>query len=232
MAKKHPRHAPNRQVFINVPFDHDYQPLFEVVVFAVMDCGFVPRCALEGQDSGEIRLDKLIRLIRECGHGIHDISRTELDPDHQLPRFNMPFELGLFLGAQRFRHYRKRCLILDRERFRYQKFLSDISGQDPRSHQNDPARAVEAVRDWLAEELHSVRMPGGREIYHRYLRFQQAYHGLCRELRLDHARFHFNDYCRVIREWLVQATSISDSARKPQAESVFRAGKSPRHLTK
>ena len=217
MAKKHLRNAPNRQVFINVPFDHEYQPLFEAVVFAVMDCGFVPRCALEGLDSGEIRLDKLVRLIRECGHGVHDISRTELDPENQLPRFNMPFELGLFLGAQRFASGRKRCLILDRERFRYQKFLSDISGQDPRSHQNDPARAIEALRDWLAEELRTVRMPGGREIHRRYLRFQQAYLGLCRDLRLDHTRFQFNDYCQLISVWLAQSLS-SDSVKYTAAK--------------
>jgi len=31
----------------------------------------------------------------------HDISRTELN-EHSLPRFNMPLELGLFLGASRF----------------------------------------------------------------------------------------------------------------------------------
>jgi len=56
-------------------------------------------------------------------------------------------------------------------------------------------------------------MPGGREIHRRYLRFQQAYQGMCRDLRLDHSRFHFNDYCRVIREWLVLSTSVSDSVR-------------------
>ena len=41
-------------------------------------------------------------MIADCRYGIHDISRTELDRDSGLPRFNMPLELGIFLGAKRF----------------------------------------------------------------------------------------------------------------------------------
>ena len=41
----------------------------------------------------------------------------------------------------------KRCLVLEAERYRYQKYLSDIAGQDIRQHGNDPTRAVGAVRD-------------------------------------------------------------------------------------
>ena len=88
-----------RQVFINCPFDAEYLPLFRIIVFVVNACGYHVRCALESQDAGEVRMVKILRLIRECQFGIHDISRTELDPANGLPRFNMPLELGLFLGA-------------------------------------------------------------------------------------------------------------------------------------
>lgn len=57
---------------------------------------------METEDSGEERIRKIKRIIRECRYGIHDISRVELDAVHQLPRFNMPLELGLFLGAQEY----------------------------------------------------------------------------------------------------------------------------------
>ena len=103
-------------VFINCPFDAEFEPLFKVILFATSDCGFNPRCALEADDGSIVRIDKLIRIIRECNYGIHDISRTELDRISRLPRFNMPFELGLFLGAKRFggaRQRRKTCLILE-----------------------------------------------------------------------------------------------------------------------
>jgi hypothetical protein len=108
---------PGRGVFINCPFDDEYQPLFEAVVFCVTACGFRARCTLEETDAGEVRIDTIYGLIRECNHGIHDISRTEVKGQpYQLPRFNMPFELGIFLGAKKFGRpsLKKRCLVMDR----------------------------------------------------------------------------------------------------------------------
>jgi hypothetical protein len=40
-------------VFINCPFDDEYKPLFDAIVFAIYDMGFVARCAREVIDSGE-----------------------------------------------------------------------------------------------------------------------------------------------------------------------------------
>jgi hypothetical protein len=88
-----------RCVFINCPFDDGYKQLFETTIFSVFDCGYIPRCALEVYDSGQVRIEKIFKLIAGCRFGIHDISRTELDAHSQLPRFNMPLELGIFLGA-------------------------------------------------------------------------------------------------------------------------------------
>jgi len=177
------------------------------MVFAVMDCGYVPRCSLECSDAGNIRLVKLARLIHECPHGIHDISRTELNADG-LPRFNMPFELGLFLGAKFFSQRAKRCLILDREQYRFQKFISDIGGQDPKNHKNDAKLLIEAIRNWLEEDMRPIRIPGGKEIHRRFLDFKTAYPNLCHELQLDHARFHFNDYCQLVSAWAAQVPPI------------------------
>jgi hypothetical protein len=41
-------------VFINVPFDRKYQRLFNALVFAVYDCGFIARCSLEEGDSSNV----------------------------------------------------------------------------------------------------------------------------------------------------------------------------------
>lgn len=91
-----------RDVFINCPFSIDYQGFFEAIVYAVVRSGFTPRCARENDDGGEVRIDKICRIIAESRYGIHDISKTEPDPGSGLPRFNMPLELGLFLGARKF----------------------------------------------------------------------------------------------------------------------------------
>jgi hypothetical protein len=149
-------------VFINCPFDLEFQPLFHAIAFAVIQCGYTVRCALEADDTGATRIDRIYRLIDECRFGIHDISRIEHDTDNNLPRFNMPFELGLFLGARRFGaklQRDKQCLVLEAERYRYQKYLSDIAGQDIRQHDNDPAKAVGAVRDWLAASRSKSAQP-------------------------------------------------------------------------
>lgn len=195
------------QVFINCPFDGEYRPIFEALVFAVHDCGFVARCALELEDGSQVRIDKIERIIAECRLGIHDISRTELDAAWGLPRFNMPLELGLFLGAKRYGtgdQRKKMCLILDRDPFRYQKYCSDIAGQDIRSHAGDPHEAVKVVRNWLrnATADSSVVIPGAAVMVERYERFQAALPLLCDRLRLERDELIFNDFTTLAAEWL------------------------------
>lgn len=94
--------AYSRQLFLNCPFDDAYRPIYEAIIFAVLHCGFVIRCARERDDSGETRIGKIVEIIRDSQFGIHDISRVEHDEVNGLPRFNMPLELGLFLGAKSF----------------------------------------------------------------------------------------------------------------------------------
>jgi len=79
-----------------------------------------------------VRLDKLYEILGECRFGIHDLSRTTLDTRSQLPRFNMPLELGIFLGAKRYggaSQAKKSCLILDRDQYRYQIFARISRGR-------------------------------------------------------------------------------------------------------
>jgi hypothetical protein len=136
-------------VFVNVPFDAAYEPLFEALVFTVFACGYRVRCALEDSDSGDIRLDKLVELIRESSRSIHDLSRIE-HGENELPRFNMPFELGLALGAKRFgRRPRDRIKIMVRERYKLPAYLSDLGGNDPDAHENQPEKVIRIVRNYL-----------------------------------------------------------------------------------
>ncbi|HET6574306.1 MAG TPA: hypothetical protein VFG68_11920 [Fimbriiglobus sp.] len=174
MAASPRRPKPSRTagVFVNCPFDDQYKPLFRALVFTIQYCGFDVRCALEVDDSGETRAEKLIRLIRDAKLGIHDISRTEANAE-ELPRFNMPYELGLFVG---FKHSsdpsqrKKSILILDRERYRYQKFLSDIAGQDIRSHGADPKTLIREVRNWLRNQT-ARELEGGEHIIEQFRLF-------------------------------------------------------------
>ena len=201
-----PGAAYSQNVFVNCPFDPEYAPIFDAIIFAVHDCGFVARCALEEDDSAQVRVDKIYSIISECRLGIHDVSRTELDPALGLPRFHMPLELGVFLGARRFggrRQREKRCLVLDRQRFRYQAYLSDISGQDIKAHGDDPARAVQVVRDWLSHFApENVMLPGGKKMAERYGRFLDELPAMLEEAEIEKGELIYNNYTTLVVGWL------------------------------
>jgi hypothetical protein len=195
------------RVFLNVPFDRRYKALFEALVFAVHDCGFVARCALEGDDGSVVRLDKILDIVSECRYGIHDLSRTTLDTVNRLPRFNMPLELGVFLGAKRFgsgSQKTKVCLILDRDPYRYQVFCSDIAGQDIRAHGNDGPQAIRLVRDWLrtSRKTAAINIPGGRRITERYTQFRAQLPRMCEAAELEVGSLIFLDYRTLVAAWL------------------------------
>lgn len=196
-------------VFINCPFDSGYWPLFEAIVFTVFACGFVPRCAREESDSGDVRLEKIARLMEQSRYGIHDISRVELDPAHALPRFNMPFELGLDIGCKRFGQKRetKRLLVLDEEPFRYQKYLSDIAGQDIRAHNGQPEQVVSIVRDWLRTSSRRSSLKGEHWIRRQYKAFAAALPDMCAAAELDRNELNYLDYAQLAEEWLRQAVN-------------------------
>lgn len=186
--------------FINCPFDPKYGPLFEALTFSVIECGFVPRSAREADDGTEVRITKINNIIRGCRLAIHDLSRTESDGDPPLPRFNMPLELGVFVSAKGFGNKdqkRKAALILDTEKFRYRRFLSDIAGQDISAHEGDPAKAVGHVRNFLANHVGGI-LPGTRVVADRYEAFRRALPDACRAVSLDPNDLSFPDLVQLI----------------------------------
>jgi hypothetical protein len=151
-----------------------------------------------------VRIDKIARIIEDCKYGVHDISRTAPDQGSGSPRFNMPFELGLFLGARWFgrgRQQRKVGLVLDSAQYRYQQFVSDIAGQDIKAHSNDPGQLITALRKWLRTSS-GVVMPGGAEVFRRYGLFREGLPLLCEQLRLRPEEMTFNDYADLISTWI------------------------------
>ncbi len=196
----------SRHVFINCPFDLAYKPIFNALVFAVYDLGFRARCALEIDDAGDTRLDKILRIIGECKYGVHDISATELNPIIHLPRFNMPLELGLYLGCKRYgpaAQRSKAVLILDREPYRYRNFISDVAGQDIHAHGADPHRAMLELRNWLASK--AGPLPGGAVIQEHYSRFAAMLPAMCHDSDLDPHALTYTDLSWLINKWLVSA---------------------------
>lgn len=191
-------------VFINCPFDRGYRPMLFAAAFAILDCGYQPRCAQEEEDGGDVRVEKIKRMIQDCKFGLHDISETELG-DNGLPRFNMPFELGLFLGARHFGDHSQKgkvTLIVDRAQYRYQAFLSDIAGQDIRSHGGNVDTLITVVRNWLSTATKRKTIPGAAVIRQRHADFTVQLPELCAGFQLQPVDLLFNEYTQIAASWL------------------------------
>lgn len=194
-----------RDVFINCPFDDAFAPGFQALVYAVLACGFRARCAREMDDATETRIDKLYRIIAESRYSIHDLSRTGLDPHNQLPRFNMPLELGIFLGAKRFGdegQSQKKCMILDTHPYRFQQFISDLAGMDIKAHASDPREMVRHVRDFLSTASRRKTIPPTNELLESYDRFVAALPEIAEGSGLDAGDLRFPDFERLAQAWI------------------------------
>ena len=200
-------HDYDKGVFINCPFDSAYEPLFRGLIFAIHHMKLEPKSALEPSDGGQPRLDKIVVLIESCKYSIHDLSRTENDPIHGLPRFNVPFELGLDLGCKQYGkplHKHKAALILDIDSYRYRRFISDIAGLDVEAHNGNVSTAIIVVRNWLRQASKTLRVkpPSGTTIYNRYQTFQLALPGLCDELKWDADNLPYADFSWAAYDWI------------------------------
>ncbi len=193
-------------VFINCPFDKEYLPLMNAMVFAIYDCGYTPRCALEENNSGNVRIDKLEKLIRDSKFGVHDLSRAGLDIVTGLPRFNMPLELGFFLGAKFFGNRQqkaKNCLILDSDQYRYRNSISDIAGHDIHSHNADVEQLIKLIRNWLHDAARGeAKLPGGVEMVRRFNKFRADLPKMSEVAKKDVDELTFLDRSMLISSWL------------------------------
>ncbi len=164
----------DKNVFVNCPFDDDYRQLMIATVFTVKYFKYIPRLASERADSGESRIDKILGLIEESKFGIHDLSRMISSKKNEHYRMNMPFELGVDYGCKKLKDgvwKNKKILILDKERYRFRKALSDLSGSDIKNHNDEAVKVVFAVRDWfITEELD--RGDSGNKVWSNFNDFQ------------------------------------------------------------
>ena len=135
-------------VFLNVPFSDSHEAIFLALIAGLTALRLNPRCVLEVPPQ-QNRLDRLFALISSCAYSIHDLSCVQLSSGtgHRVPRFNMPFELGLAVavalarpgkGSHQFR-------ILEAEPYRLQKSLSDVLGFDPYIHRGRADGTLEAL---------------------------------------------------------------------------------------
>jgi hypothetical protein len=162
----------NNNIFINCPFDKPYiENLLKPMLYAVIDIGFEPQLALNRSDSSENRLDKIVELIKNSEYSIHYLSLIKSSKIKEYYRLNMPFELGIDYGIKISDMPNKKFLILEAEKYEYQKALSDINGWDIKCHNNNTDEIIKCVRSWCAETVRIKNVKSGSEMAHQYLLF-------------------------------------------------------------
>jgi len=178
--------------------------MLEAGVFAVSACGYTVRSALEVEDSGDLRLTKIIGLIEQSRLSVHDISRVTLDVATKLPRFNMPIELGIALGMKHLGRKALRqhkMLVLDSDRYRYRVSASDLAGIDISEHSDDPEKIIAAVRAFLASDSDKL-LPTEDVIYTLYVAFETELPAMAAAARQTVAKLSYKDRLRHLNAFL------------------------------
>jgi len=160
-------------VFINCPFDKDFAPILEAMLFCIIFAGLTPRLASERLEGGESRLDKIIELIGLCRFSVHDLSLAIASEKGEEFRMNMPFELGLDMGRRRAAKSQtndKKFIIFERNQYETKRCLSDLNGVDVEFHKNDFQMVTTKLRNFLAVEA-ECKLPGPSAIQGQYATF-------------------------------------------------------------
>jgi hypothetical protein len=134
MPRREPRRKRERySVFLNIPYDGAFENLYLAYIAGLSAFGLIPRATLEIPTSRR-RLERILSLIEECTYSIHDLSRVQLDRQApRVPRFNMPFELGLAVACASI-HRQTSWYVCETVRYRANKSHSDLDGTDVRIH--------------------------------------------------------------------------------------------------
>ncbi len=216
-------------VFINCPFDEDYYETLDKILYTIYACGYYPRFALNSQENGDERIKTIIDLISLCKYSIHDISRVKLDQKKRLPRFNMPFELGIDFGCRVFgegEHKDKAFLVFESKKYRAKKYLSDLAGMDMRCITMEPDCVFKTVRDWLniqythSKEKSSNEILVGEMIIKKgYEHFQQEFPSECNARGINPKGVSYRDKTAIMSEWLVEYPKISPIFPKRKSKS-------------
>jgi hypothetical protein len=166
----------DRSVFINCPFDEEYEPILQAIIFAVLRLGFEVRISFERSNGVQNRLAAIVDLIRQCRFSVHDLSRSQAKAKGDIYRLNMPFELGIDYGCREFDplYAGKEFLVLEEKAYASKAAISDLAGCDFEVHKSDHQIAVKKIRNWLVQEGRAENVAPAR-IFADYDVFQQYY---------------------------------------------------------
>ena len=160
-----------RAVFLNLPYDKEFEPLFLAYIAGVSCLRLIP-CVTLGIPGGDRRLDRIFDLVRRSRYSIHDLSRVEMDTHRPpTPRFNMPFELGLAVAWTKINRARHRWFVFETQPRRVMKSLSDLNGTDVQIHRGTPGGVM---RELCSAFVSVRRQPSIQEMMQVYRHLKRA----------------------------------------------------------
>ena len=183
--------------FLNVPYDHRYEDLFLAFIAGLCSFGLRPRTTLE-LPGPRRRLDRILELIGACRYSFHDLSRVQLASG--VPRFNMPFELGLAVTIAAHRPRQYQWAVFEARPYRLQRSLSDLNGTDPYVHGEQPRRLLVELSNALVRAHRRPTLDG----------LDRAYLFLRRGARAIKREYGTLLGARAFRDLVVLATDYSD----------------------
>lgn len=140
-----------KSVFINCPYDSEYEIFQDAIFYTVIACGFIPRSAKESRKDSISRMERILHALYTSNYSIHDLSRYCGNEETLLSRFNMPFELGLaiskrYIGKNKPMHD---WMVIVPEGAPYTHFISDLAGYDLHRYGADVTTLIRKVFGWL-----------------------------------------------------------------------------------
>ena len=118
----------------------------------------------------------------------------------------MPFECGIDFGIKLSnpqKYQNKKFLILEKEQYRYQRVISDISGNDIKAHKNNPEKIIKVVRDWFKPTNNDI--PRHKEMWLAFNEFEFDYEDILKEEGYnpkDIYELTFSDVIEYMTNWI------------------------------
>jgi len=197
------RQRPRAEVFLNLPYDAQFQNLYFAYLASVCAFGLYPRVTLEIPGPAR-RLDRIFQLIQRCEYSIHDLSRVQIDRiAPRTPRFNMPFELGLAVAWAKTGGRNHVWFAMESVAYRLAKSLSDLNGTDPYVH----GGTIEGVfREMGNAFVRPGLQPSVRQMWAIYREMKRKLPSI-----LSHSGAHSAFEARVFREISVTASAAASA---------------------
>lgn len=151
------------KIFINCPYDKEYKPFFFAMIYICEYFGYKPIFAACDESSSD-RMENIVKCIQESNYAIHDISKIH----ETIPRYNMPFELGMYYMHIKEKGKKKRMLILEGDNKKSDEVISDLSGTEIKCHFNELEELIKAIRLFLRQFNVEIK-DAPQKIYKQYM---------------------------------------------------------------